>query len=316
MAGCSPPPRAALLPAVGRATGVPDAGRDAPHREGPRRCSRPLPGGSPEGRSRRGRAAGIELATSVRLRRCQRQESWCLGHAGGSSKPLEYTGKQGFYCKFASDKTVASHRHSSPIRSRRSTSSLVATHTPIARAVHLAHPLCRPVVAEVVEDGAKAGASEQRVERIDGAMMEHGVEHIDDARTGLVDAEHYGVPARLGLGPERAHDLERGRAVEARRGLVEHQHGGVAHGLDADGHAPALSAGEVLDPGIGDASERKVVNERVNRGGVLCVRAEAKARVEVERLAHYEQREDDVALGGVATEAANGRSPWRPRASH
>nr|BAJ92448.1 predicted protein [Hordeum vulgare subsp. vulgare] len=166
-----------------------------------------------------------------------------------------------------------------------------------------------------VRGQAEPGAGEQGVEVVDRAVVEHGaggeqehgVEHLDDARAGLVDAEHHGAAPRLGHGPERADDLEGGGAVETGGGLVEHQHGRVTHGLDADGHAATLAAGEVLDPGVGDACQREVVDERVDRGGIVRVRAEAEAGAEVERLAHGEQREEDVALGDVAAEAAQGR---------
>ena len=48
------------------------------------------------------------------------------------------------------------------------------------------------------------------------------------------------------------------------------------HGLDADGDAPALSAGEVLDPSGGDTTQGEVVEERLDAGvHVLCRQARA-----------------------------------------
>ena len=38
------------------------------------------------------------------------------------------------------------------------------------------------------------------------------------------------------------------------------------HGLNADGDAPALSAGEVLGPSGGDTAQGEVVEERLDAG--------------------------------------------------
>ena len=150
---------------------------------------------------------------------------------------------------------------------------------------------------------AEPGIGEEGAEGVDAAVVEDGacgeeedsVEHLDDARAGLVDAEHHGSAPRR-VGP----DLERRCAVEPGGGLVEDEHGGVVHALHADGHAPALAAGEVLDPGVRHAGQREVGDERVHGVRVVGGGAEAEAAAEVERLADGEEREEDVALGDVA----------------
>ena len=63
-----------------------------------------------------------------------------------------------------------------------------------------------------------------------------------------MDVEQHGASARLGHGVEHTDDLEHGGAIEAGGGLIEDEYGQVMHGFDADGDAPSLSAGEVLDP--------------------------------------------------------------------
>ena len=57
---------------------------------------------------------------------------------------------------------------------------------------------------------------------------------------------HYAEGAAAHL-LERAHEVERGVAVQAGRGLVQHQDGGVDDQLHADGHAPALAAADAAD---------------------------------------------------------------------
>uniref|UniRef100_A0A8R7QWU3 Uncharacterized protein n=1 Tax=Triticum urartu TaxID=4572 RepID=A0A8R7QWU3_TRIUA len=102
---------------------------------------------------------------------------------------------------------------------------------------------------------AEAGAGEQRVEHVDGAVVEHRAGGEQEHASNILTMRAPGwwmlsttVRPRVSAMARSAPTILSADALSR----PEHQHGGVAHGLDADGQAPALAAGEVLDPGIGD----------------------------------------------------------------
>jgi hypothetical protein len=131
-----------------------------------------------------------------------------------------------------------------------------------------------------------------------GAVGEEhdAVDELEDAESGLVDGEHDGLAMRGGHAPEHLDNVERGAGVEPRRGLVQQQHGRVAHEVHPDGHPPPLTAGDVGDSGRSDVLKAELCHQlprplRAGRPAAGPGRAQAQARAVDEGLLDGERQE-------------------------
>ena len=159
-----------------------------------------------------------------------------------------------------------------------------------------------------VRDGA-AGEQKQR-----GDVAQHAV-------AGLVDAEHHHLAARAGHVVEQLQHVQRGAAVQPRRGLVQQQHRRVVHDVHRDGHplplAPGHTAGgrepaavAAADVAVGDLGQAELLHERLDAlpGGGRVGGAEPEPRGEEDGLADREEREQVVVLRDEPAEPAQLRA--------
>ena len=128
------------------------------------------------------------------------------------------------------------------------------------------------------------------------------VAEIEDLLARLMDGEHGGRPERLGHLVQGAHDVERGRRVQATRGLVQEDDARARDELHTDRHAPLLPTGEPAEEQAADLGVRLVVEAHgAHRGSRPLARLRLVPRtvhpgVVEQRFVRRERRREDVVL--------------------
>eukprot|EP01139_Manchomonas_bermudensis_P006449 Amastigsp_a177202_111.p2 type:complete len:353 gc:universal Amastigsp_a177202_111:972-2030(+) len=172
-----------------------------------------------------------------------------------------------------------------------------------------------PDASEVVHD-ALHGA-----EVTDAPCVEENdeVEHVEDRRRRLVDRGHDRAPRRRQRFQLRDDCVRRGR-VEPRRGLVEHQHGGIEKELVGHRDAFLLTArnagskagkGDAADVSVGALEQPERDEQSLDARKLLGLghlAREPHQGCKLERLAHRLLREEMVLLEHVADLALGRRS--------